>query len=236
MELSKNNINDFEYDLIESLGFNGTKNYFIKNGILLRIKNHTPDWDNFRSDLNNNDSILKVINVTVGDYENTDFRRNKADLNELKNDYPGIEFFDITIKDGEDINTANKKIKKLLESNKIGMKKLKKGSSEAKRFMAKIRSMKGKSTRKKYVGASSSPLKVGDKFQQGDSIYEITKVKSNGVEYAMYLKGESKKDAYYNDISFDQINRTNKFNAMNKISGWKKGSTKFVEAGEKRPK
>jgi hypothetical protein len=176
MELSKYNIIDFEYNLIESLGFNGTKNYFFKNGVLLRIKNHTPDWDNFRSDLNDNDQIFKVVNVTVGDYENTDFRRNKADLIELKNDYPNIDFYDIKIADGEDLKEAIEKVKKILISNKInGMTKLKKGSAEAKRFMAKLRSMKGKTPSKPTIVKKS-------------------------------------------------------------VSGWKKGSTKFVEAGEKKPK
>jgi hypothetical protein len=102
--LTEDNAWKFEYDLVTSIGLRGTQSYGFKNGAIIRIKDHTPNWSNFSEDLYDNPNINRVINVTVGDYNNSDYRKNKTDLEQIEKEFPEVEFIDITIEDGESIN------------------------------------------------------------------------------------------------------------------------------------
>jgi hypothetical protein len=129
-ELSRDNQIDAEYDIQKGLGFRiGNNNYERKGDAIIRVKNHTPDWANFNSDLENDPSIKKVINVTVGDYENSDSRRNKGSLEQAKKEYPNVEFTDVKVKDGESINEAIQRVSEIVNS-KIEVPKSKQQLSE----------------------------------------------------------------------------------------------------------
>jgi hypothetical protein len=110
-DLSKDNIYDALFDIEQGLGIRiNNSGYSRIDDTLIRIKNHTPDWSNFNSDLENDNSINKVVNVTVGDYENSDSRREKTTLDQIKKEYPNVNFVDIKVSNGESINDSIKKI------------------------------------------------------------------------------------------------------------------------------
>lgn len=114
-ELSKDNQVDAEFDIQQGLGFRiGNNNYARQGDAIIRVKNHTPDWSNFNSDLENDPTIKRVINVTVGDYENSDARRNKTSLEQAQKEYPNVEFIDVKIEDGESVNDAIKRVSEIV--------------------------------------------------------------------------------------------------------------------------
>jgi len=124
-DLSEDNLWKFESDLQTAIsGKISASSYQVVGGdILLRIKGHTPNWINFAEDLDDNPNIKRVINVTVGDYRNTDSRRNKWSLEDLEQEYSNVEFTDITIDDGEglfeNIDYLSKIINKFKTQTKI---------------------------------------------------------------------------------------------------------------------
>lgn len=104
-ELTEDEAWKFEYDLLTSLGLRGTKDYHVINGnTILRVKGHTPNWSNFTEQLNENPNIKRVVNITIGDYNNSDSRRAKTTLDQIQKEFPNIEFIDIEAKDGESLN------------------------------------------------------------------------------------------------------------------------------------
>lgn len=110
----------FEYDLLTSLGLRGTKDYHVINGnTILRVKGHTPNWSNFTEQLNDNPNIERVINITVGDYNNTDSRKTKTTLEQIQKEFPDIEFIDITVEDGESLNNNIRYLAKTLNQEVI---------------------------------------------------------------------------------------------------------------------
>jgi len=115
MYLSHDNVGVVEYDIREALGFvaNQLSCGYARSGTnLIRVKDHTPDWDYFREEIE--DGITTIINITLGDYHNSDKRRNKGKISDLKSDYPFVNIVDIEIVDGEEINLAIQKIKAII--------------------------------------------------------------------------------------------------------------------------
>ena len=113
MDLSKDNALDFEIELTQ---LNGVKNngYLRKGDTFVRIKNHTPDWANFNEDVQDA-GVKKIVNVTVGDFENSDSRRNKQSLESFKKDNPDVEVIDINVIEGESLKNIQKKIEQSLK-------------------------------------------------------------------------------------------------------------------------
>lgn len=107
-ELTEENAWKFEYDLAEALGLRPTKSYHLVGGnTLLRIKGHSPNWENFVNDLELNENIDRIINVTVGDYNRRRFDTGlKTKLDEIESRYPDIDFVDIEINDGDDLDLS----------------------------------------------------------------------------------------------------------------------------------
>ena len=121
-ELSQDKQADAEYDIAQSVGIKPTKNYGVKGNDIIRVKGHTPDWANFSMDLNENPNIKRVINVTVGDYNNTDARRDKTTLEQIKKEHPNVEFIDIKVEDGESIKSAIERINKTIKPEEYAKK------------------------------------------------------------------------------------------------------------------
>lgn len=116
-DLSKENSSDAEYDIQSGLGFEGNQifsGYKKIGNALVRIKNHTPDWDYFRDDIEN--GAKKIVNVTVGDFNNSDYRRSKGELESIKKEYPNVEFIDLKVNEGDSINESIKKIWENIQS------------------------------------------------------------------------------------------------------------------------
>lgn len=116
-EFTKEKINEGQarFDLHRALNFPLGKSYKLtSDNSLVRIKEHTPNWSNFAEDLYANPDIKKVINVTVGDLENVDFRKDKTSLNAIKKEFPNVEFVDIMIPEGTNYSEALTKINKEL--------------------------------------------------------------------------------------------------------------------------
>lgn len=107
-DLSKDREDDALFDIQKGLGFKLSRNYRTIGNTVIRVKNHTPEWGYFSEDIE--DGATKVINVTVGDFDNADFRKSKTTLEQIKKEYPNVEFVDILIKPGDGINEALKKI------------------------------------------------------------------------------------------------------------------------------
>lgn len=107
-ELTEENAWKFEYDLKNALGLDGVKNYHVVNGnTIVRIKGHSPNWENFVNDLELNENIDRIINVTVGDYNRRRFDTGlKTKLDEIESRYPDIDFVDIEINDGDDLDLS----------------------------------------------------------------------------------------------------------------------------------
>jgi len=114
MDLSKDNAVDFEVELTQANGLSSS-GYKRKGNTVIRIKNHTPDWANFNEDVNDA-GVKKIVNVTVGDFENSDSRRNKQSLEDFKKENPDVEVIDINVAEGESLNDIQKKIQQSLLS------------------------------------------------------------------------------------------------------------------------
>jgi hypothetical protein len=101
--LDKHNLIDFMYNLGEQIGgflsFNNGYHKF--RNVLVRLKNHTPNWTNFSEDIENDAEINTIINITVGDYTNRDYRKTKSSIDDIKSEYPNIQFVNIEIHDGD---------------------------------------------------------------------------------------------------------------------------------------
>jgi hypothetical protein len=101
--LSKENEFDFGYDLQKYFGIRD--NGYRKIGdAVIRIKDHTPNYNNFVDDVEN--GAKKIINVVYGDYNNTDRRKLKTDIDNFEERYPNIEIVDVKIETGDNLEYA----------------------------------------------------------------------------------------------------------------------------------
>jgi 8-oxo-dGTP pyrophosphatase MutT (NUDIX family) len=110
-DLSKDTENDAIYDIQTGLGFKLGRDYAKKGDIIIRVKNHTPEWAYFRDDIEDF-GAKAVVNITVGDYDNKDFRKNKTSLFEMQKEFPDVQFIDLIVKDKDSINDSIKRISK----------------------------------------------------------------------------------------------------------------------------
>jgi 8-oxo-dGTP pyrophosphatase MutT (NUDIX family)/predicted GNAT family acetyltransferase len=111
-DLDEKNQVKAEFDIQASLGFPlGNQGYARFGDIGIRVKDHTPDWSNFNSDIED-DGLKKIINVTVGDFNNSDYRRNKTSFEEIKKEHPNVEFINIDVKEGDSIQQIVDTVKK----------------------------------------------------------------------------------------------------------------------------
>ncbi|MBP3601997.1 MAG: hypothetical protein J6J10_06880, partial [Alistipes sp.] len=116
-KLTKENAWDYEYALMQSIAggeYGARSDYRVVNGVEIRVKGHTPNWDNF-VDWDTDEPRHKIIlNVTVGDYDNTDYRRNKTEYEEFMAEHPDTIAVDVTIEDGTYLGDALNQIHEAL--------------------------------------------------------------------------------------------------------------------------
>ena len=117
--LTKDNANDFCYALMQMLTGKAYFDYAIVGDMEIRIKDHTPDWDNFLDWDTDEAKHPKILNVTVGDYNNTDYRRNKRDYEEFVEKHPETIAVDVEIEDGAYLEDAVDKIHSALKEKGI---------------------------------------------------------------------------------------------------------------------
>ncbi len=120
--LNKDNATDFEYALMESIAgqsYSARSDYKVLNGVEIRVKDHTPDWDNFVDWETGEVKSEKILNVTVGDYENTDYRRHKEDYESFVSEHPETTAVDVYIEDGTSLADALSQIHKALKDKGI---------------------------------------------------------------------------------------------------------------------
>lgn len=117
--LTKDNVNDFCYALMQMVTGRAYFDYGIVGDMEIRIKDHTPDWDNFLDWDTDEAKYPKILNVTVGDYNNTDYRRNKRDYEEFVEKHPETTAVNVEIEDGAHLEDAVAKIHTALKENGI---------------------------------------------------------------------------------------------------------------------
>ena len=117
--LTKDNVNDFCYALMQMVTGRVYFDYGIVGDMEIRIKDHTPDWDNFLDWDTDEAKYPKILNVTVGDYNNTDYRRNKRDYEEFVEKHPETTAVNVEIEDGAHLEDAVVKIHAALKENGI---------------------------------------------------------------------------------------------------------------------
>jgi hypothetical protein len=116
-KLTRENAWDFEYALMQSIAggeYGARSDYRVVDGVEIRVKGHAPNWDNF-VDWDTDEPRYKIIlNVTVGDYDNTDYRRKKTEYEEFIADHPDTIAVDVTIEDGTYLGDALNEIHEAL--------------------------------------------------------------------------------------------------------------------------
>lgn len=116
-DLSEDTEANFMFDLMLALGrkLSGSRyDYTRKGDVIIRVKGHTPNWDNFIEDIEEN-GAKAILNITVGDYNNRDYRSYKTTKDNFESRYPDIKIIDITVEDGESLSSAIEALKIDLE-------------------------------------------------------------------------------------------------------------------------
>lgn len=96
-----------ETDFLTELQFKNGE-YSTKYDVTTRVKNHTPEWSNFQEDVDN--GAKKILNVTVGDFNNSDYRRSKTSLEDFQKRNPEVKIIDLHIDEGTTLQEAQAKI------------------------------------------------------------------------------------------------------------------------------
>lgn len=121
--LTKDNATDYEWALMQSVAgkeYSANAEYKKIGDTLIRVKGHTANWDRFENEYGEPEAN-NIINVTVGDYENTDYRRNKGTYEEFVANHPEVKAVDIEIADGEYLGDALAKIESALKEKGISL-------------------------------------------------------------------------------------------------------------------
>ena len=120
--LNKDNVGDFEYALMQSIAgqsYSARPDYKVLDGVVVRVKGHTPDWDNFVNWETDKAESEKILNVTVGNYEDTDYRRNKEDYESFVEAHPETTAVNVDIEDGTSLADALSQIHEALKAKGI---------------------------------------------------------------------------------------------------------------------
>ena len=120
--LNKDNVGDFEYALMQSIAgqsYSARPDYKVLDGVVVRVKGHTPDWDNFVNWETDKVESEKILNVTVGNYEDTDYRRNKEDYESFVEAHPETTAVNVDIEDGTSLADALSQIHEALKAKGI---------------------------------------------------------------------------------------------------------------------
>lgn len=120
--LNKDNVGDFEYALMQSIAgqsYSARPDYKVLDGVVVRVKGHTPDWDNFVNWETDKVESEKILNVTVGNYEDTDYRRNKEDYESFTEAHPETTAVNVDIEDGTSLADALSQIHEALKEKGI---------------------------------------------------------------------------------------------------------------------
>jgi SPP1 gp7 family putative phage head morphogenesis protein len=111
-DLSEDKLTDFVYDLQKSIS-GKAKDYAVKDDILIRIKDHIANYNNFYQDIEEFE-YKGVLNTTVGNYDNISYREKDTIMDMLKN-YPELKAKEIMIEDGASLFDSIKKVRESYE-------------------------------------------------------------------------------------------------------------------------
>ena len=123
--LTQDNAGDFEYAIMNSISdaYSARGDYKKVKDVVVRVKGHTPNWSNFlRYDEATDEYVPvsdKILNVTIGDYNNTDYRRAKEDFDEFVAEYPNVKAVNVEIEDGASVADALEQIHTALKEKGI---------------------------------------------------------------------------------------------------------------------
>ena len=121
-KLTQDNDADFAYALMQSIAgqeYSARNDYKRVGDMEIRVKEHTPNWDRFEDPETGEARAKKILNVTVGDYNNTDYRRYKGEYEEFVENHPETVAVDVEIEDGAYLGDALEKIHKALQEKGI---------------------------------------------------------------------------------------------------------------------
>jgi len=119
-QLSSDNVTDATYDIKRGIGLEpGSRDlisgYTRIGDAIIRIKDHAPNWENFREDIEER-GVKKIVNITVGNYPSPNFREHdKTAMEAIEAEYPDVEFVNIEIEDGESIAEAIKQAQQAIQ-------------------------------------------------------------------------------------------------------------------------
>ena len=106
----------FEYAIMNSISdaYSARGDYKQVKDVVVRVKDHTPNWSNFlRYDEATDEYVPvsdKILNVTIGDYNNTDYRKAKEGFDEFVAEYPDVKAVNVEIEDSASVADALKQI------------------------------------------------------------------------------------------------------------------------------
>ncbi len=112
-DLNKDNILDFIYDL-QGATTSG-QDYKIKEDILMRVKNHMANYNNFIEDIEER-NIKGIINAQIGDYSESSYKDyGKMNKEQLLKEYPYLKIKELFIEDGDSLLESIDKVRKAFE-------------------------------------------------------------------------------------------------------------------------
>ena len=117
-KLTQDNQWDFSLAIRNSIA-PGWSDYARVGDMEIRVKEHTPNWDRFEDPETGEARAKKILNVTVGDYNNTNYRRYKGEYEEFVENHPEVVAVDVEIEDGAYLGDALEKIHKALQEKGI---------------------------------------------------------------------------------------------------------------------
>ena len=123
--LTQDNTGDFEYAIMNSISdaYSARGDYKQVKDVVVRVKDHTPNWSNFlRYDEATDEYVPvsdKILNVTIGDYNNTDYRKVKEGFDEFVAEYPDVKAVNVEVEDGTSVADALEQIHTALKEKGI---------------------------------------------------------------------------------------------------------------------
>lgn len=120
--LTERNDSDFAYALMKSIAgqrYSARADYAVLNGVEIRVKEHTPNWDNFLDWETDTAKYAKILNVTVGDYNSLDYYKDKSEYEEFVKEHPETAAVDVFIEDGTTLEDALAQIHSALKDRGI---------------------------------------------------------------------------------------------------------------------
>lgn len=116
MTLTRDNVVDFEIELMAALthGYRYSPNsaYKVYDGTIIRVKDHDPNWYNFREDV---ECFKQIINVTVGNFNGSSY----DNVEDFQEDFDEVKIANITVSEGDTLDFAVEMIRHEIYINDI---------------------------------------------------------------------------------------------------------------------